>query len=316
MKSGYGGHGVSHVQNRDMDQSRSSGLALESHINGRKIAQSAGEAWIGLEAQIFRRRFREDELLVPAVAEPFLVWVISGEAFIEERDLAGEWHGGAAPAGSFFLTHTDTPYLMRWRAREDVPFEVMHLYLDRILIDTAADTLGLKAARCRFRDVSIGEDRLISGIMAGLADELTAQRQANVLFVQGLAQSLTVHLLRSYSDAAGRPLRATAQLPAWRLRMAVDHMEAHLQQPFDLDRLADICGMSRFHFSRAFHNTTGSSPSRWFIRRRVELAKQMLREGDISIIEISLGVGYESPGHFAQVFRRETGMSPRAYRLA
>ncbi|HEV2505655.1 MAG TPA: AraC family transcriptional regulator [Mesorhizobium sp.] len=295
---------------------RSSGLALESHISGRKIAQSTGEAWAGLEAQIFRRRSREDELLVPAVAEPFLVWLISGEALIEECDPGGEWHGGVAKAGSFFFTHADTPYLMRWQAREDMPFEVMHLYLDRNLIDRAALTLGLKAARCRFHDISIGVDSLISGIMTGLVDELRAQREANVLFVQGLAQSLTIHLLREYSDVSDKSLRAIAQLPAWRLRAAVDHMEVHLGEPFDLDRLADICQMSRFHFSRAFHNTTGVSPSRWFIRRRVDHAKQMLRECDAPIIEISMAVGYDSPGHFAQVFRRETGMSPRAYRLA
>lgn len=300
----------------DAYHARSSGLALESYISGRKIAQSAGEAWAGLEAQVFRRSSREDEFLVPAVAEPFLVWVISGEALVEERDPGGEWHGGVVQAGSFFLTHTDTPYLMRWQAREDTPFEVMHLYLDRNLIDKAATTLGLKAARCRFRDISIGVDSFVSCVLASLVNELRTQRQANALFVQGLAQSLAVHLLRGYSDVTGKPLRALAQLPVWRLRAAVEHMEAHLGEPFDLDRLANICGMSRFHFSRAFHNTTGFSPSRWFIRRRVEHAKQMLRERDAPIIEISMTVGYESPGHFAQVFRRETGMSPRAYRLA
>ncbi|WP_260855146.1 hypothetical protein [Mesorhizobium amorphae] len=123
---------------------------------------------MGLEAQIFRRRFREDELLVPAVAEPFLVWIVSGEALLEECDPGSEWHGGVVKAGSFFLTHTDTPYLMRWQAREETPFEVMHLYLDRSLIDRAAVTLGLKAVRCRFRNISIGSDGLISAIMPPL----------------------------------------------------------------------------------------------------------------------------------------------------
>lgn len=91
-------------------------------------------------------------------------------------------------------------------------------------------------------------------------------------------------------------------------------MEAHLAEPFDLDFLAGLCGMSRFHFSRSFHNTMGQSPSRWFIRRRVEHAKELLSQTNRSIIEIALTSGYESASHFAQMFRRETGISPRDFR--
>jgi AraC family transcriptional regulator len=91
-------------------------------------------------------------------------------------------------------------------------------------------------------------------------------------------------------------------------------MDAYLAAPFDLDELADLCGMSRFHFSRAFHNTMGQSPSRWFIRRRVERAKDLLRDTDKQIIEVAAAIGYDSPSHFAKVFRVETGLSPKRYR--
>ena len=72
--------------------------------------------------------------------------------------------------------------------------------------------------------------------------------------------------------------------------------------------------MSRFHVSRAFHNTMGHSPSRWFILRRVERAKDMLRDTEKQIIEVAMDVGYESPSHFAKLFRAETGLSPKQYR--
>nr|WP_255556173.1 helix-turn-helix transcriptional regulator [Brenneria sp. L3-3C-1] len=91
-------------------------------------------------------------------------------------------------------------------------------------------------------------------------------------------------------------------------------MDEFLAEPFDLNQLAAICAMSRFHFSRAFHNTVGQNPSSWFIRRRAERAKKMLLETDMPIINIALAVGYDSPSHFAHVFRRETGVSPREYR--
>ncbi|WP_395372421.1 helix-turn-helix domain-containing protein [Komagataeibacter diospyri] len=288
--------------------------ALEDRIPGRKIGQSHGDAWKEAEAQIFRRPQHEDEVLVPAVAEPLLVWIISGEAQIEERELAGEWTKSEARSGSFFLTQTNAPYLMRWQADPGRPFEVLHLYLGLTLVNRAARSLGLNSSRLSMRDISGGQDAFISGVLTGLAAEIQATHSASSLFVNGLLESLTVHLLRQYARTQPSPTSRPAQLPAWKLRKALDHMEAHLAEPFDLDFLAGLCGMSRFHFSRSFHNTMGQSPSRWFIRRRVEHAKDLLSQTNRSIIEIALTSGYESASHFAQMFRRETGISPRDFR--
>lgn len=276
--------------------------------------QGRGDAWRDVEAQIFHRAEREDEVLVPAVAEPLVVWVMSGEATVEERDLDGDWHGGVVKAGSFYLTQTDAPYLMRWQAAREQPFEVMHLYLGRDLVDRAALSIGFNASRLRMRDVSGGQDVLINGILAGLADELLASQEASPIFVKGLLESLTIHLLRRYADVAVVTGRKPPQLPAWKLRKTLEYMDDHIAMPFDLDQLADLCGMSRFHVSRAFRNTMGHSPSRWFILRRIERAKDMLRDTEKQIIEVAIGVGYESPSHFARLFRAETGLSPKQYR--
>jgi AraC family transcriptional regulator len=293
---------------------QSAGYALEQHIRGWKIVQGTGDAWKDVEAQIFRRAQREDEVFVPAVAEPLLVWVMSGEATVEERDLDGDWRGGVVKAGSFYLTQTDAPYLMRWQAVPDQPFEVMHLYLGLELVNRAALSIGFNTSRVRMRDVSGGQDVLMSGILTGLADELRASHEASLLFVKGLVESLTIHLLRHYADAAAGIGRKPPQLPAWKLRKTLEYLDDHIAEPFDLDQLADLCGMSRFHVSRAFHNTMGHSPSRWFILRRVERAKDMLRDTEKQIIEVAMDVGYESPSHFAKLFRAETGLSPRQYR--
>ncbi|MFC3215716.1 helix-turn-helix domain-containing protein [Novosphingobium panipatense] len=74
--------------------------------------------------------------------------------------------------------------------------------------------------------------------------------------------------------------------------------------------------MSIAHFSRQFKQATGLAPSQYFIRLRVSRARQLLRETDQPIIAVGLEVGYSSPSHFAQVFRKETGVSPRSYRHA
>ncbi len=58
----------------------------------------------------------------------------------------------------------------------------------------------------------------------------------------------------------------------------------------------------------------GVSPSHYHINLRMEEAKRLLRETKKSVVDVALDVGYANPSHFAQLFRRETGLSPSDYR--
>ena len=293
---------------------RTSGLALEQHIRGHKLVQSEGDAWQGVETQIFRRAPYEDGVLVPSVAEPLIVWIIAGAAYIEERELDGEWQGRHVSEGDFFLTQADAPYMMRWQSDTDASFEVLHLYISLPILERVAQEIVGPSATPRLRDISGAKDALLSGFLAALRLELMADHPPSRIFIQGIAQSLAVHLIRHYSTERQSTQKRREQLPAFRLRQAVTLMLAHLDHPFDLGKMAQAAGMSRFHFSRAFRRSMGQSPSVWFIRQRIARARQLLRETDQTVIEIGLEVGYGSPSHFAQIFRRETGVSPSDYR--
>jgi len=292
---------------------RTSALGFEQYIAGRRLFSGDSPAWKDLFVQVHSRLKSQERFLVPAVAEPLIVWVISGEAVVDERELDGDWVANTVTVGDFFLTHSPTPYEMRWRAIGDVPFQVMHLYLSVAVIErVAGDVLG-SAARFSLRDVSGGRDNQLSHLLALVHQELTAEGEASQLFVEGLAQSLTVHLIRNYAADDAVDDRRSA-LPGFKLRRAVANIEEHLAEPFKLAQLAATVEMSAFHFSRLFKKATGLSPSRYFIRRRMVQAQLLLQETDTSIIEVGMSVGYSSPSHFAQVFRRETGLSPSQYR--
>jgi AraC family transcriptional regulator len=72
--------------------------------------------------------------------------------------------------------------------------------------------------------------------------------------------------------------------------------------------------MSEFHFNRLFKRATGVPPSQYQIRLRMDLARRLLRESQKSVIAVANDVGYSNPSHFAQLFRKETGLSPTIYR--
>ena len=267
-----------------------------------------------VQVQIFRHRTTRQSLTIPAVAEPLLVLVVAGAARVEERAKGQDWTANAVAADDFFLTMSPEPYEMRWQTETDAGFEVVHVYLSQRLLDLAArDIFTGQAGTLRLREASGERDPEISRLMRALYHEMNTSRQASAMYLQGIGQALAVHLVRGYrgDSTLSSPIHA---LPAYKLHKAVEAMREGLDREFSLARLASQASMSVSHFSRMFRKATGRSPSQYFIHIRMETARQLLLESDLSIVNIALEVGYNSPSHFAQVFRRHAGATPREYR--
>jgi AraC family transcriptional regulator len=295
---------------------KSSPEALKDHIRARLLARSHGPAWSTISVHLLSHQPLETNLLVPAVAEPLLVWIVSGTARIEERDIGGEWMSVEVSAGDFYLTQSETPYEMRWETSAGEPLRVMHLYLGLPIYQQAiTEVFGAEdGERFRLADISGQRDETISGLMGMILKELTGAAEPSEMVVQGIAQALAVHLVRQYGRRDSAVPARRGALPAFKLQKVVRMMEAGLDQAFNLESLAAEAELSTFHFSRVFKQSTGSSPSDYFIQLKMAEARRLLRETEASIIQIALDLGYSSPSHFAQVFRRQVGVSPRDYR--
>ncbi len=295
---------------------KSSPEALSQRIHARLLARSQGPVWSTISVHLLSHQPLETNLLIPAVAEPLLVWIVSGSARIEERDIGGEWMSVEVSAGDFYLTQSETPYEMRWETSEGEPLCVMHLYLGLPIYQQAvSEVLGADGAdRFRLADISGARDEAISGLMGMILKELTGAARPSEMVVHGIAQALAVHLVRQYGKRDGAVPARRGALPAFKLQLIVRMMEAGLDQAFNLKSLAAEAGLSAFHFSRVFKQSTGSSPSDYFVQLKMAEARRLLRETEASIIQIALDLGYSSPSHFAQVFRRQVGVSPRDYR--
>jgi len=98
------------------------------------------------------------------------------------------------------------------------------------------------------------------------------------------------------------------------LRRARDHIDRHFEEPLDLDRLAAVACVSKYHFVRSFEATYGETPIRYLTRRRVERAQDLLRVANLTVTEICMLVGFASLGSFSSRFTQLVGESPTAYR--
>jgi AraC-like DNA-binding protein len=105
------------------------------------------------------------------------------------------------------------------------------------------------------------------------------------------------------------PVQLLAQL-----RRARDHMDRHYREALDLDQLAAVAGVSKYHFARSFEATYGETPIRYLTRRRVERAQDLLRAANLTVTEVCMLVGFASLGSFSTRFVRLVGETPTAYR--
>jgi AraC family transcriptional regulator len=288
--------------------------AFERYIGGQCVKKSRGKAWRDIKAWIVTPPRTTGTVPLPAVSEPALAWTASGEAEFHERENNGPWIKHRIKQGSFFLTSGGAPYDCRWRAVSDEPFQSMQVFVQLPLLQRAMEEVfGVDAGNARLKDLSAFYDATLSHMMEQLREELM-RRTASHLLVQGLAQAIAVHLARNYSEVVREPRSSSPSLPGFKLRQITDWMSQHMADEFSLERLATQIGLSRFHFTRLFKAATGASPLQYHLNLRINAASQLLRETKKSITEIALEVGYNNPSHFAELFHRETGLTPSEYR--
>lgn len=288
--------------------------AFERYVGGQVLVAGRGEAWRDIKAWIIAPPRSVEMVSLPAVSEPFLAWSVSGEAEFQEREGQQPWVKHRITKGSFFLTSGGAPYDCRWKAVGGEPFQSMAVFIALPLLQRALEEIfGDAAPRARLRDLSAFHDPALNSLMERVHEELL-RKHASALFLQGIASAIAIHLARNYAGTDGEPHRGSPSLPGYKLRQITDWMAEHLAEEFNLDRLAAQAGLSKFYFNRLFKTAMGVSPSRHQINLRLDEAKRLLRETKRSVGAIALDVGYANPSHFAQLFRRETGLAPSDYR--
>jgi AraC-like DNA-binding protein len=95
---------------------------------------------------------------------------------------------------------------------------------------------------------------------------------------------------------------------------AIRHMKENLAEPLDLDRIAEIAAISKFHLVRVFDEITGTTPRHFLACLRMQRAKELLLSSESSITDVCLEVGYTSLGSFSQTFTELVGLSPQEFR--
>lgn len=147
-----------------------------------------------------------------------------------------------------------------------------------------------------------------------LREEMNGQQFGRVGVIKSLVTELSFQLLRQFSQFGFQ--REKPNLAHWRIRRAVEYLSEAYTQEFDLSRVSEAAGLSKYYLDRVFKEATGLSPRAYVMRLRFEKAKELLASSSKKIVEISLDLGFSDQSHFTNAFKRFTSVTPQAYRLA
>lgn len=100
-----------------------------------------------------------------------------------------------------------------------------------------------------------------------------------------------------------------------RLKRVLAMIDARLGESIHVTDLAAEVHMSPFHFARMFKHTMGQAPHVYITAQRMERAKALLAQDELTLAEIAHRVGYRTQAHFTGVFHANVGLTPRQYRV-
>ena len=95
---------------------------------------------------------------------------------------------------------------------------------------------------------------------------------------------------------------------------AKNYIREHFESEISLDEVSREVNISPYYFSKLFKEESGETFIEYLTRLRIERARELLRQSDDTIKEISIAVGYADPNYFSRIFKKQTGMTPREFR--
>jgi AraC family transcriptional regulator len=156
-------------------------------------------------------------------------------------------------------------------------------------------------------------DPFVYQITNALAREINLDAPRGRIYTESLVLALLGYLVRArpttYANVA-----TEGGLSPRNLRLCEHFIDAHLGEELALENIAEAVNMSAFHFARAFKKSTGQTPHRYVMARRVAIAREIVEHTDRPLSEISAELGFCSASHFSTVFRSVTGRTPSAFR--
>jgi len=209
-------------------------------------------------------------------------------------------------AGDGRFTPAGQPVAFRWTGEVRVlMLGFQPWFFERVAAELGTTT-GLPA-ETNTRKLGVNHPACL--LMQQLFHELDSPAGA-ALAAEGLARTIAVQLLREFDHI--RSTKPAAAAPPVAVLKVVELMRQRLADSLALEELAEVAGLSPFHFARQFKTATGHPPHDYLIRLRVDRAQELIRQHsrEWTMAAIANECGFADQSHMARHFKRVLGVSP------
>jgi AraC family transcriptional regulator len=215
----------------------------------------------------------------------------------------------ARGAISFFPSHQ--PFSGRLKVERGVFANVLFLALDPVFVRRVAEGLELNSDRIELVEQRRNTDPTLRHIAMALRAGIQSGAALDGMYGEALSTALAVHLLREYGAPVLGPKRQYGGLPHAKLMRAVEYIQDQLDTDLTVSGIAQAVGLSPYHFTRLFKESTGQSPYQYVVEARVRKAKELLTTGKFTISEAAHHVGFVDQSHLTRHFKRVFGLPPK-----
>jgi len=218
----------------------------------------------------------------------------------------GRMHTEPTAPGHIFVIPAGCNHWASWKRGTDF----IAAYLSPDALASAVSDEGLDAPGLEIAHRAHVNDPELAAILLTMQGQLNGPNAEDRLFVDTLGVQLAVQVASRHGTAPLRLRSYRHGLSRAKMSVVLDYMNAHLNQNIELAELANLVELSKFHFLRLFRTSCGVTPHDYLVRRRVEVATDILLHEDASLAEVAYRLGFADQSHFSRHFRRITGASP------
>jgi AraC family transcriptional regulator len=240
-----------------------------------------------------------------------VVGVNLGRPVISEVKNSGRFQRILNKTGSISLFPSHHPYFARMNPGKNGFAHALYVVTEPALVSEVAADLGVHPDSVRLVGQHGVIDPALLHIAMALRDGLRAGRADDAMYGESLSLALAVHLLRRYAAVPTGLQRLRGGLSQEKLILAIEYIEDQLESGLSVSGIARTVHMSPFHFARLFKQSTGKSPYRYVVHARAKRAKELLKSGKFSIIEIAHRLGFADQSHLNRQLKDVFGATPK-----
>ena len=145
-------------------------------------------------------------------------------------------------------------------------------------------------------------------------DEAAKEKSGSSVIVNKLGEILFIHTLRALIEKNNLKTGFMAAMQDERISKVLKEIHTHPENDWQLEKLAQIAGMSRTSFINRFKSLIGDTPFNYVTQWRILQAKELLAESNLPVGEIAEQVGYQSEAAFNRVFKKNVEQTPLKFR--